>query len=67
MYTDGIPEAINDREEVYSINRFTSVFKDAHAKSCNQMIQNVIGEVESFTVGVPRSDDITVMVIKYNQ
>ena len=67
LYTDGIPEAINGREEVYSINRFTSVFKDAHAKSCNQMIQNVIGEFESFTGGVPRSDDITVMVIKYNQ
>jgi sigma-B regulation protein RsbU (phosphoserine phosphatase) len=65
LYTDGIPEAINNKQEVYSINRLTEVFKNSTSKSCHQMIQTLVAEVESFTGKIQRSDDITAMVIKH--
>ena len=67
LYTDGIPEAINDKDEEFSDNRLKTFLKTCTSKTSAQVIQNLINEVELFTSGVPQSDDITAMVLKHNQ
>ena len=67
LYTDGIPEAINDKNEEYSDNRLKTFLKTCTSKTSNQVIKNLISEVELFTSGLPQSDDITAMVLKHNR
>ena len=67
LFTDGIPEAINNEEDQFSESRLKTFLKQSASNSSNQIIQNLINEVELFTSGVPQSDDITTMVIKHNQ
>jgi sigma-B regulation protein RsbU (phosphoserine phosphatase) len=67
LYTDGIPEAINTKEEVYSDDRLQKFFRESYSKSSDQLIRTLIGEVELFAEGEPQSDDITAMVIKHNR
>jgi sigma-B regulation protein RsbU (phosphoserine phosphatase) len=67
LYTDGIPEAINIDENAFSENRLREFLKQSSLMSPDQIIHNLIIEVESFVGNLPQSDDITAMVIKFNQ
>jgi len=67
LYTDGIPEAINKNDEEYSDKQLRDFFKKCASNSSVQIINALIKEIESYTSGVQQSDDITAMVLKYNQ
>lgn len=67
LYTDGIPEAINDKDDEFSENRLKESLISCASDSSGQMIQNLMNELETFTRGVAQSDDITTMILKYNQ
>lgn len=64
LYTDGVTEAVNPREEEFGedhLMEFVNAMKDRNAAS----IMNAIhAEVTRFAESAPQGDDITVVVVK---
>lgn len=68
-YTDGITEAHNPQEELFSTERLVNVFDqhDFNTNSLSDLLEHVLEEVRLFEAGNKQFDDITAICIKYNQ
>jgi sigma-B regulation protein RsbU (phosphoserine phosphatase) len=66
VYTDGVTEAMNKREELFSEGRLIKELAEMKGKSLQEIVTGVMGKVGSFSAGVPQADDITLMVIRYH-
>lgn len=64
MFTDGVNEAMNINLEEFGDERFVGTLKKLTGKSCQEIIENVKGDVAAFTKGAEQSDDITMLVLK---
>jgi sigma-B regulation protein RsbU (phosphoserine phosphatase) len=65
LYTDGITEAMDGSENEYGEERLQGCLKRYSNSALTDIIQGVIGEVKSFSVGAPQTDDITVLALRY--
>jgi sigma-B regulation protein RsbU (phosphoserine phosphatase) len=66
MFTDGVTEAMNEKEEQFEEARLEALLQSnltLSAKDCTDLIST---EVKAFAGNAPQSDDITVVVIKTN-
>nr|NJM04499.1 serine/threonine-protein phosphatase [Desulfobacula sp.] len=66
IYTDGVTEAINAREALFSESRLEQGLTSLKAESMDQMVTGVMSLVQAFSQGVPQADDITLMALRYN-
>ena len=66
MYTDGVTEAMNEMEELFSGERLKEELVALQEKSIQEMIAGVKEKITSFAHGAPQSDDITMMIIQFN-
>ena len=64
IYSDGISEAMNEREEEYGESKLKNVILKHLKDSPGTMIDTILSEVKSFTGNAPQSDDMTLMIIK---
>jgi sigma-B regulation protein RsbU (phosphoserine phosphatase) len=67
LYTDGIVEAMNDREEFFGLNRLRSSLAAAAQFSAQGILDSILRDLSQFTVGAEQSDDITAIVIKVEE
>jgi len=58
LYSDGVTEAMNSKNEEYGQERIIS-----HLKQTDSSMQTLLEDVRSFTAGHPASDDITILMI----
>jgi sigma-B regulation protein RsbU (phosphoserine phosphatase) len=58
LYSDGVTEAVNAALEEYGPNRILS-----HVANQTATIQSLLNDVDRFTVGHPKADDVTVVMI----
>jgi sigma-B regulation protein RsbU (phosphoserine phosphatase) len=65
MYTDGVTEAFNDKEEEFSEKRLKQAVLDHHRTLVKETVLAVMGKVKAFTGEVPPSDDIAILSLKY--
>jgi sigma-B regulation protein RsbU (phosphoserine phosphatase) len=65
LYTDGVTEAMNDKNELFSDSRLKDELHKLHGKPIQEIIGGVQQEIHHFAEGVPQSDDITMMIIEY--
>lgn len=64
MYSDGVPDAVNLKDEPYGLERLTSLV-DAHRNEPATKICNAIfDDVFKFRASAPAFDDITVLVAR---
>lgn len=64
LYTDGITEAINDKEQEYDDFRPLKEFFVSNQLSCAQkFIEALIADMQKFTGETPQSDDITALYL----
>jgi len=63
LYTDGISEAFNIREEEYGEHRVVAFLQAHHQSSPNELIQDLVSDVLRFCGDVRPGDDMTLMVI----
>lgn len=63
MFTDGIPEAMNENEEEYSDERLEKFCVDNCFHSSDKFINELVADVRSFTKDTPQSDDITALYL----
>lgn len=66
LYTDGITEAANKKNEFYGEDRLLRIVKNANYKTSNDLIDIIIKDVSKFTGAAEQHDDITCVVIKAN-
>ena len=66
LFTDGVTEAFNTMEEAYGEERLVT-FLDAHkTTSIEEIVKQSNQSVSDFSAGVPQSDDITLLAIRYH-
>ena len=66
LYTDGIPEAMNEKEEEYSDEKMMKFFLDHSESSSQVFIDALVKDVKEYSGTALQSDDITSMILKRN-
>jgi serine phosphatase RsbU (regulator of sigma subunit) len=64
MFTDGVTEAINRNEEMFSDERLRAVVQESHALTAAEIVSTIQRAVDSFCGNAPQFDDMTIMVLK---
>lgn len=59
LFTDGIPEAMDPRENEYSDEKLEKFFIKHKTKTAELFIDKIFSDVKKFTKSAPQSDDIT--------
>jgi len=65
LYTDGVNEAMNEKDEEYSYERLETFLNDCVEASVSETVEASLNSVKVFAGNAPQSDDITVLIIKY--
>lgn len=65
MYTDGVTESMNEREEEYSDQRLTDLLADSKAQIPNELTVEILDDVRCHQGDAEQSDDITLLVAMY--
>jgi sigma-B regulation protein RsbU (phosphoserine phosphatase) len=66
IYTDGVTEAMNPKEQEYTPARLLALFEGRPVLQVAEAVERIVGSVDAFASGAPQSDDITVMVLQYH-
>ena len=66
LYTDGVTEAMNAAEELFSEDRLLDVLSGSSETPIKAAIGEVMAAIDRFSEGVPQSDDITMMMIRFS-
>ncbi|MCP4116315.1 MAG: SpoIIE family protein phosphatase [Desulfobacteraceae bacterium] len=66
LYTDGVTEAMDPDRNLFSDERLLAVVNDGARDSIEGMIENVMAEVARHAADAPQSDDIAMLMIRYN-
>jgi sigma-B regulation protein RsbU (phosphoserine phosphatase) len=64
LYTDGIVEAQNERQELYGEQRLTEQLRKHRTKSPKEICQLILEDVQVYNRFPEYSDDKTLVVIK---
>ena len=62
LYTDGVTEAWNPRDENYGDNRLTAAITAAPGKA-GELLAHVEADLNAFTEGAPQQDDVTFLML----
>jgi len=65
LYTDGATEAMNDRRDMFGLNRLQDTFKRA-ARRSGAVLPCILRSIEEFADGTSRHDDITMICMRRN-
>jgi sigma-B regulation protein RsbU (phosphoserine phosphatase) len=64
LYTDGVTEAIDEKNEQFSQERLIKVIRDSRALSAQDLMKKIQNEVNLFVNNQPQFDDVTLMILK---
>ncbi|MGN0342745.1 MAG: PP2C family protein-serine/threonine phosphatase [Roseburia sp.] len=65
VYTDGVPEATNSREELFGTDRMLAALNRNPLESPEEILSAVKEEIDSFVGDAPQFDDITMLCLNY--
>lgn len=65
IYTDGVSEAQNTRNELFEEARLRRLMEDFSGQSVQEMGDAIREGMRAFTEGAAQSDDITLLVVQY--
>jgi sigma-B regulation protein RsbU (phosphoserine phosphatase) len=66
LYTDGVTEAMNLQDEAFSDDRLERNLSALQGSGIREYVNGIMADIRSFTGEAPRSDDITMMMLRYN-
>ena len=64
FYTDGIVEAMNEKQEMFGFDRLIELIERAGTMPSDQLLGYILGEVTAFAGKAQQHDDITVIVVQ---
>lgn len=65
LSTDGVDEAMDKNENVFSETLLKETLAQFAKAELSDLNQSVIGKIQEFTGGIPQSDDITMLSLRY--
>ncbi|MBX2975545.1 MAG: SpoIIE family protein phosphatase [Ignavibacteriaceae bacterium] len=65
LFTDGVTEAMDSKEDLFSEERLIERLTSSNSKSISDITKDVIDSVFEYSKDVPQSDDITVLTFRY--
>lgn len=66
LYTDGIPEAINQREEEYGETRMEKFMQLHGTEPMEEVLRKFREDIREFAEGAEQFDDITMLLVEYH-
>ncbi len=67
LYTDGVTEATNARQELFGMERLGAALNGARAEAPARVVEAVHGSIREFVADVPQFDDITMLCLSYKK
>lgn len=64
LYTDGVTEAMNADHMLLGTHRLRAAIAASNAASAQQVLEAILSTVESFSQGMPQSDDLAMIVVR---
>jgi phosphoserine phosphatase RsbU/P len=64
IYSDGVTEAVNSRNEMFGDERLERLVRENVNLDADGIKQRIVEELNNFTRGLPQGDDITLIVLK---
>jgi sigma-B regulation protein RsbU (phosphoserine phosphatase) len=65
LYSDGVSEAMNSKDELYGDERFLATLDAARDAAPADLLSRVLADVRTFADGATQSDDITMLAVRY--
>ena len=66
LYTDGVTEATNIRNELYGEDRLMNFLTKNEAMDAGEILPRLKDDIDTFCEGAPQFDDITMMAFEYH-
>ena len=66
VYTDGIPEAVNENNEQFGFERTVLSLNDSRGKSMKDLCETLVKSIDAFRGDAKQFDDITMLAIRKN-
>ena len=64
MYTDGLTEAANSRQEQFGLSSIKEIIKTNHAKTASEILGLIVEKLDEFTEYRGFEDDLTIIIAK---
>ena len=64
MYTDGVTESINAKEELFGEERLNAIIRASAHLPATEILDRILEGVREYTADMPQFDDITLLIIK---
>jgi len=65
LYTDGVTEAFNEEEQLFSEDRLEALLPNKSLDSAESIVQSTIDAVNRFAGEAEQSDDVTLLAVQY--
>ena len=65
LYSDGVTEASNGKDEMFEAERLEKTLQQNHALAVDKFVKKVIEAVQAFAQGAEQNDDITCLAIRH--
>jgi sigma-B regulation protein RsbU (phosphoserine phosphatase) len=66
LYTDGVTEAMDMEQQLFSDERLLETVQNGPLDNLEKAIENVMDKVGDHVKSAPQSDDIAMLMIRYN-
>jgi len=66
VFTDGVTEAMNSQDELFTEPRLEEILSRCSSEPTTRIAEIVMQAIDDFSTGIPQTDDITMLVIRYN-
>ena len=67
LYTDGVPEATNNKNEMFGLDRMVNSLNNNFDKDMESLLKNVKKDVEEFVDRAVQFDDLTMLGLEYKK
>jgi len=64
--SDGVFEALNDKGDLFSIERMSQLLREANAADPREVVRVIKEAVDAFTGAAPRADDVTALALRWH-
>jgi sigma-B regulation protein RsbU (phosphoserine phosphatase) len=64
VYSDGLTDAQNPREEMYGEKRLLDIIRQQAPSGSSALELSVLNAIGEFTQGTPQTDDITFVIVE---
>lgn len=63
FYTDGIVEAMNEKQEIFGFDRLLDLLQSSGSISAEELLREILNKVKLFAGNAPQHDDLTLIVV----